>query len=137
MNLKKYINNLINLFILLVIIVLSSCATPKDVVYFQDELVNNNDTQVFAAELTYKPNDLLTIVVSGLDPEAVKPFNLPVIANNTSLIRAQGELKMQTYLIDLEGYIDFPVLGSIKLGGLTRSESTQFLKTKLTDVFVN
>jgi len=133
MNFKKYIKNLINLIILLVIITFSSCATPKDVVYFQDELVNNDDTQVFAAELTYKPNDLLTIVVSGLDPEAVKPFNLPVIANNTSLIRAQGELKMQTYLIDLEGYIDFPVLGSIKLGGLTRSESTQFLKTKLTE----
>ena len=40
---------------------------------------------------------------------------------------------MQTYLVDLNGFIEFPVLGNIKLGGLTRSQATQLLKTKLTD----
>jgi len=133
MNLKLRIKKLINPIILLIIFALSSCAAPKDMVYFQDEFIGKNDNQVSVSQLIYKPNDLLTIVVSGLDPEAVKPFNLPVIANNTSLIRAQGELKMQTYLVDLKGNIDFPVLGSIKIGGLTRSGATELLKTMLTE----
>jgi len=132
MNLKLRIKKLINPIILLLIFTFASCAAPKDMVYFQDEFIGKNDNQVSVSQLIYKPNDLLTIVVSGLDPEAVKPFNLPVIANNTSLIRAQGELKMQTYLVDLKGNIDFPVLGSIKIGGLTRSGATELLKTMLT-----
>jgi len=116
-----------------IVIAVSSCGSSKEVVYFQDELIGKNEQIPIDSELIYKPNDLLTIVVSGLDPEAVKPFNLPVIANNNSLIKAQGELKMQTYLVDLKGFIEFPVLGEIKLGGLTRSQATQLLKTKLTD----
>ncbi|HMC02408.1 MAG TPA: polysaccharide biosynthesis/export family protein [Flavobacteriaceae bacterium] len=121
------------ILIIPIVIAISSCGSSKEVVYFQDELIGKNEQIPIDSELIYKPNDLLTIVVSGLDPEAVKPFNLPVIANNNSLIKAQGELKMQTYLVDLKGFIEFPVLGEIKLGGLTRSQATQLLKTKLTD----
>jgi len=133
MNLKLPSKKLINPIILLITLALSSCATPKDIVYFQDEVIGKDDTQTPQTELTYKPNDLLTIVISGLDPEAVKPFNLPVIANNTTLLRAQGELKMQTYLVDLNGNIEFPVLGTINIGGHTRSETSEMLKTKLTE----
>jgi len=116
-----------------VVISFTSCGSSKEIVYFQDEIIEKNDQVPVESELIYKPNDLLTIVVSGLDPEAVKPFNLPVIANNNTLIKAQGELKMQTYLVDLNGFIEFPVLGNIKLGGLSRSQATQLLKTRLTD----
>ena len=121
------------ILILPIVISFTSCGSSKEIVYFQDEIIEKNDQIPTESELIYKPNDLLTIVVSGLDPEAVKPFNLPVIANNNSLIKAQGELKMQTYLVDLNGFIEFPVLGNIKLGGLSRSQATQLLKTKLED----
>jgi polysaccharide export outer membrane protein len=131
MNFNLRVNKLINPIILLIIFLITSCTAPKDIVYFQDELIGKDDRQTVQTELTYKPNDLLTIVVSGLDPEAVKPFNLPVIANNSSLIRAQGELKMQTYLVDLKGNIEFPVLGTINIGGHTTSEATEMLKIKL------
>jgi len=124
---------LLYILIFPVVISFTSCGSSKEIVYFQDEIIEKDDQIPVESELAYKPNDLLTIVVSGLDPEAVKPFNLPVIANNNSLIKAQGELKMQTYLVDLNGFIEFPVLGNIKLGGLTRSRATQLLKTKLTD----
>lgn len=124
---------LFHILLFAVVISFTSCGSSKEIVYFQDEIIQASDQIPIESELIYKPNDLLTIVVSGLDPEAVKPFNLPVIANNNSLIKAQGELKMQTYLVDLNGFIEFPVLGNIKLGGLTRSQATQLLKTKLTD----
>ena len=94
------------------------------------------EISIFASlnsDLIYKPNDLLTINVSGLDPDAVKPFNLPVVAYSNSVISAEGNLKMQTYLIDINGNIEFPVLGTIRLEGLTRTKATASLKEKLTE----
>ncbi len=116
------------------IIILSSCASRQDLVYFQDEPLTdaysdmNSDFQI-----RFKPDDLLTIDVSALEPEAAKPFNLPAVSYNSSVISAQGTLKMQTYLIDANGNIEFPVLGTIKIGGLTRSEANAMLKQKLSD----
>ena len=117
----------------LAIMIFASCTTSKEVVYFQDEKISENDQVSVYKDLIYKPNDLLTINVSGLDPDAVKPFNLPVVAHSNSVIDAQGTLKMQTYLVDINGNIEFPVLGSIKLEGLTRAQATTLLKEKLSE----
>ena len=118
---------------LLAIISLTSCVSSKEIIYFQDEKIEKNDQVSLNSDLIYKPNDLLTINVSGLDPDAVKPFNLPVVAYSNSVISAEGNLKMQTYLIDIKGNIEFPVLGTIRLEGLTRTKATAFLKEKLTE----
>lgn len=115
------------------IIMMTSCTTSKEVVYFQDEKISKSDQTSLSSDLIYKPNDLLTINVSGLDPDAVRPFNLPVVAYSNSVLSAQGNLKMQTYLIDINGNIEFPVLGTIKLEGLTRTAATALLKEKLTE----
>ena len=118
---------------LLAIISLTSCVSSKEIIYFQDEKIEKNDQVSLNSDLIYKPNDLLTINVSGLDPDAVKPFNLPVVAYSNSVISAEGNLKMQTYLIDINGNIEFPVLGTIRLEGLTRTKATAFLKEKLAE----
>ena len=76
---------------------------------------------------------MLTIDVAALDPDAVRPFNLPAVNYSESVISAQGTLKMQTYLIDNNGHIEFPVLGTIKIGGLTRIEATAMMKERLTE----
>ena len=115
------------------IIMMTSCTTSKEVVYFQDEKISKSDQTSLSSDLIYKPNDLLTINVSGLDPDAVRPFNLPVVAYSNSVLSAQGNLKMQTYLRDINGNIEFPVLGTIKLEGLTRTAATALLKEKLTE----
>ena len=75
---------LFHILLFAVVISFTSCGSSKEIVYFQDEIIQASDQIPIESELIYKPNDLLTIVVSGLDPEAVKPFNLPVIANNNS-----------------------------------------------------
>lgn len=69
--------------------------------------------------------------MAALDPEAAKPFNLPVVPVEESIINGQGILKLQTYLIDINGHIEFPVLGSLKIGGMTRTEATDYLKDRL------
>ena len=110
-----------------------SCASKQDIVYFQDEMLANSIENMNSDfELKFKTDDLLTIDVSALDPEAAQPFNLPAVSyNTTNIIQANGTLKMQTYLIDSKGNIEFPVLGTIKLGGLSRSDANAMLKERL------
>ncbi len=111
--------------------IFTSCGSKKNMIYFQDEPLKNANVLPSTYELTYKIGDMLAIDVSGFDPETVRPFNLPAVSYSTSVVNAQGSLKMQTYLIDNEGTIQFPVLGSITLKGLTRTEAKAMLTSKL------
>ena len=113
---------------------LSSCASRKDLIYFQDEAISGGIQMPEYQQLTYKLDDLLTINVSALDPDAARPFNLPAAAFNTNINESvQGGLRQQTYLVDYDGNIDFPVLGTIKVAGLTRTELTNLLRIRLSE----
>ena len=120
---------------MIAVTMLSSCVSRQELVYFQDEPVTqdseNNINSNF--EIRFKSDDLLTIDVSALEPDAARPFNLPAVSYNTSVINANGNLKMQTYLIDSEGNIEFPVLGTLNIGGLSRSEANKMLKETLSE----
>lgn len=117
-------------------IVLSSCVSRKKIVYLQD--ISSTDISAkLAYESRLKPDDLLMIIVSSAgSPEAAADFNLPVVGVtgstvNGSIDATNGQLRVQTYLVDSEGNIEFPVLGTVKLGGLTRVEAVKVLKDKL------
>lgn len=130
-NLLLKISKLITVFTLLLFV--SSCVTSKEIIYFQDEPVSkSNQMDIANSAIIYKPNDLLFISVGG-DKDAVAPFNLPAISYSASDLAANGELKMPTYLIDTEGNIEYPVLGTIKLAGLTRMQATSLLKNKISE----
>ncbi len=126
--------NTINILIgfITAILFLGSCTSPKKMVYF------NTAEQITAADANknYTPvfhtDDFLAITVTGLDLEAVQPFNLP-ISNLQSVNNGytQGTPSPHGYLIDTEGNIDFPVIGKLKLGGLSRSEAIEYLKKQL------
>jgi polysaccharide biosynthesis/export protein len=123
---------------LLVLILFSSCATRQDIVYFQDEPITpaiENSNSDF--EIHYKKDDLLTINISALDPILARPFNLEATYTTQSVIDAQGILTQQAYLIDKNGNIEFPVLGTLKLEGLSRTEATEMLKLKLKEYIKN
>ncbi|WP_179019436.1 polysaccharide biosynthesis/export family protein [Winogradskyella forsetii] len=122
---------------ILAIITASSCASRKKIVYFQDEALEDGQLTTEPLQLTYKPDDILTINVSALDPETVRPFNLPTVSNNTNdLITATSSTQQQTYLVDYNGNIEFPVLGTIKVEGLTRTDLTALLLERI-KVMVN
>ena len=111
---------------------LTSCATREHIAYFQDEKLGSFEQPSIIYILTYQPNDMLTIDVSALDPETVRPFNLNTVPYNSgSTIDGQTRTRMQTYIIDHNGFIEFPVLGKIKIGGLSRGEATALLKSKI------
>lgn len=110
--------------------IISSCTTSKEIVYFQDQKIRAGEP-LKSSEFSYKPNDILTIDVSALDDAVVKPFNLAPVSYSQSNISAQTNLTKQTYYIDTDGNIDFPVLGKLKIGGLTRQEAVTMLKDKI------
>ncbi|MDO6596788.1 polysaccharide biosynthesis/export family protein [Oceanihabitans sp. 2_MG-2023] len=116
---------------LLFVFLFASCATTQEITYFQDETLADYQPIDFDTDIVYKTNDKISIIVSSIDPEAARPFNLPTISEGQSAIVTQGSTKMQTYLVDKFGNIEFPVLGQLKIGGLSRTEATELLKTRL------
>ena len=117
------------LFILITTLFLSSCASRQDLVYFQDA---DKEIEVSVKYvLTYKPDDLITISVSALDMDAVRPFNLYVAAFRGTAGGITSTPSLQTYLIDATGNIDFPVIGTVPIGGLSRKEATRLVTDKL------
>ena len=124
--------------LLLLVAFLSSCASRQDIVYFQDEPVNSELIMTNNYEIKLKPADMLTIDISAQDPEAVAPFLLtPVAQNINNALNVSNNLRVQTYLIDINGNIEFPVLGTIKMQDLSRVEATAMLKVKLTEYIVD
>ena len=162
--------------LLLFILLLNSCASVKDIAYFQKSgntanssqqgnsadlsnsetkstnLVTSTDLSSVSKtsglytvernsaglyEARIKPKDLLSITVVSSEPEASRMYNLVVpqvadISNPNSLL---SQPSLQTYLVDNDGNIDFPVFGKIKVAGFTRKELESMLQKKLSSAF--
>jgi len=124
-----------NKFLLLLLtVLLFSCASRKDLVYLQGiDDAKSYDSGTYEPKL--QPDDLLSIIISAENPEVTVPFNLPQIQGNYEINNNQNGIK--TYLVDNTGHIEFPVLGKVKLGGLTRSEATKKLSDLLSEYIKN
>ena len=125
--LKHFFSQPRNLFLLFTILI-SSCASRKDVVYFQDtgdfETLVNKSTFVSK----FKVDDLISIHVSSLNPEASAPFNLFRGASEGGIQPQQVD-----YLVDQAGEIDFPVIGKLKIEGLSPDELRLLLRDRLSE----
>ncbi|WP_339839773.1 polysaccharide biosynthesis/export family protein [uncultured Maribacter sp.] len=126
MILKKI--NFNSLLVLGIIPLIFSCASRKDVVYFQDasafETIVSDNTHTNK----FKVDDVVNIHISTLDPQASVPFNL-FKGSDESGVRPQ----QVDYIIDKNGEIDFPVIGKIRLVGLSPEETKILLTEKLKD----
>jgi polysaccharide export outer membrane protein len=126
---------LLFLLSLLMLLSLSSCHLREKMVYLQPNL---NDTLVKTTPvMNYAPllrtDDLLQIQIGGQDQEALAAFQFYV---NQSENQAGNQMMSQvvanlTFLIDNQGNINFPVLGFVKLAGLTRLDATLKLQSLL------
>ena len=116
------------LIVLVTAVIFSSCASKKDVVYFQNasdyETIKSNNSHTNK----FKIDDVLSIHVSTLDPVASLPFNLFKGAEEGGIRPEQVD-----YIIDKNGDIDFPVLGTVRVVGLSPEETKTLLKEKLSD----
>lgn len=120
------------LVMMLLIMLMGSCASSKKVAYFQ-----NIDSISLAAsrglyDAKIMPKDMLTITVITSNPEASAPFNLSVsntIGTSGQLSATTGSL--QGYLVDNEGNINFPIVGKIHVEGLTKPQCEEIIRAKV------
>lgn len=111
---------------ILFIVLLFSCASKKDMIYYQDIDALGAQEKSNSYEIKIQPDDLLQISVHTEDPEIAKAFSL-----NTSSETGNAGGSGSVYLVDAYGFIDFPTLGKIKVSGFTRTEVLHLLDTKL------
>ena len=112
--------------VMLIVFFITSCVSKQDIVYFQNAKSFETivDTDTFKAKL--KVGDVLSIYISTIDPLITKPYNLVMETGGST-----GQ--SVDYLIDVDGNIDYPVLGKIKLIGLTIEEAKELFKKKFKD----
>lgn len=118
----------------LYLMLLTGCGFYKKVPYLQDvDMVMTNQDLLLMYDAKIMPKDLLTITVNCTDPEAAAPFNLTVQtayeASRTNQLTQSATL--QQYLVNNDGTIDFPVLGALTVGGLTKGEAENLICEKL------
>jgi len=125
---------------LLASILVASCVSPKDMTYFQDpEKIRARIDYNQDDNLRIKSGDLLTIRVSATEQEAAQPFNLT--KSVVSSERLPGSVQLETYMVSNHGTIEFPVLGTIPVEGMTNFQLSERIKTDISkyvrDAIVN
>lgn len=122
------------LFALIVIsMMITGCGSTKNVAYFKNSDSVDLSKSQFLYDARIMPKDILTITVSTTDPEAAIPFNLTVATVQSQSLRASTTTQptLQSYIVDNEGNIDFPLVGTLHVGGLTKGEAEQLVLGKI------
>lgn len=134
------------LALLATLLVLVSCSSTKTTLpYFKD--IQSSESGEFPAgefEIKIVPNDELIINVTSQQPEAAAPYNIPLqrtinqdflstskAAGQIQSANMQSTLVYQTYVVNREGFIDFPVLGKIHVAGMTLEGLVDYLKERI------
>ncbi|WP_312149380.1 polysaccharide biosynthesis/export family protein [Empedobacter sp.] len=115
-------------------VIITSCGSRKEIVYFQNQEQLTTSFEQFTPKI--QPTDQLAIVVSAADVAAVAPFNqlstIQTTANSNTLSPYSP-----TYTVDENGEISLPMIGNVKVGGLTRSQAIEIIKNKVSKYIVN
>lgn len=125
----------IYLSILIILAILLSCKTQHDLAYFED-LENSSSGVLQTSDYTYKlePENELIITVTSSVPQASAMFNVPYInIAPTGTKETTTTPQVKTYMIDNKGNIDFPVLGSIPVAGMTVYELKDNLEKRISE----
>lgn len=121
------------LFLLTCLLFFFACNSTKKVVYFNNIQDSELPAGVENIEPLIQKNDLLSISVSSLNPEATKIFNTPNVTDSEAPDFSGRATSVSGYLVNSEGYIQFPILGNIKAVGLTKRQLKDNLTKSLID----
>ena len=125
----------LSLLVLVISLMITSCGSYKDVPYMQNVNTLNefaNDLPLYDAKIM--PKDLLSITVNTTDPQAAAPFNLTM---QTPINVAQGNAytttqpALQQYLVNNNGEITMPVIGKVKVVGMTKTQAEDIIRVRL------
>lgn len=113
-------------FALIAALVITGCSSPKKIAYLQNADELNYDDTRYQHNIRVMPKDNLTIYVSATEQDAVSVFN-----KNMKDMQLSGSTNMYSFAVDDDGTINFPVVGRIKVEGLTRLECEELIGEKI------
>ncbi|WP_311947709.1 polysaccharide biosynthesis/export family protein [Mucilaginibacter terrae] len=128
-------------FVICVPIIISSCSSIKNVKYFTDIPDSQKITDL--ANLKYEepriqPDDILSLNIQTVDPSATQVLATGTLQNSAVGATTAGSTGSQTiagYLVDNSGNIELPVLGKIKVSGLTTEQAREEIRGKASKLF--
>jgi polysaccharide export outer membrane protein len=134
-----FIKKTINFFLVsFLVLSLASCVSKSKLLYVQENLASNK-TNSF--EIAIQPDDVLQISISSENPEVTIPYSMQAVIMMSSRENAAEERRQISYLVDSNGMIDYPVLGKIKMAGLSKNQAVihiqDLLKEHIKDAIVN
>ena len=115
-----------------ILLLTSSCVSTKKINYFEnkDQIDMALSKQLYDAKIM--PKDILQIQVFTMTPEAAEPFNLVKSkGGSVTTTSSTGQGTVYDYLVDNDGNIEYPVIGTVHLGGLGKTEAEQLIKSKI------
>ena len=122
-------------------LLMSACSTPKNITYFQDVTDGMEIVPQKQLDIRVQPGDKLQIIVSTQDPTLSTLFNLVQLQNRLGNTTSSATLSPSAansgngqtayYTVDKKGDINFPVVGKIHIGGMTRSEVAECIENRL------
>jgi len=121
-------------YFLFFLTIFSSCASKKDIIYFQPDTVSLEESFAINAP-KLQPGDILAISITADDVKATLPFN-QVSTYQGGGVQSTSPF-IPTYVIGTKGTIDFPLLGEVSLAGMTRAQAVEYLKNEVSKYIVN
>ncbi|MBR4689113.1 MAG: polysaccharide biosynthesis/export family protein [Bacteroidales bacterium] len=121
-------------FACIILFVVSACSSSKKILYFQDTQNAAITKNINHSPIRLQPEDKISILVNSKDVQLTNLFNLPVVSTRigqTTSLSNNATTNVSGYTIDSAGNIDFPVVGQLHIGGMTRMEVAAFVKNKL------
>lgn len=120
----------------LAVLLASACTSYKNVPYLQTpDYGAQANSQPVVYDARIMPNDLLTITVNTSDKEAGIPFNLTYPTGGLTGGSGIGAQSLQKYLVDLNGEINFPTVGMLRVQGMTRREAEAAILSRISSNF--
>lgn len=126
-----------NYFLLFIAIVFASCVSQKKSVYVQSanndkaEYRYSNDTR---KNIRIEPFDILYITINSLDQPGYNFFNQEK-SSTTALTEAT--LAVFGYTVNDSGMVNIPLVGGVKLKGLTLDEATKAITNAVKNMLNN
>lgn len=119
-------NNALTLLLAVIALAFAGCKAPTDIAYFQDMHQAQSAAIQELQRVTIKPYDKITVMVKSKDEELSEVLNLT--SGSQSSANAQSQY---AYTVDESGCIDMPMLGKVKVAGMTRPEISAYIKGQL------
>ena len=119
-------------FPIMALVLLASCGSQKEVPYFQNSKNVDLSQSQYLYDARIMPKDQLTITVSCIDDQAAAPFNMTVPTPYSIGQRSTySQPMLQSYLVDNDGNIQFPIVGQLHVGGLTKAEAERMIEGEI------